>query len=98
MKKVILILTVACAIMFTVISCKKENKEDVKKEEVKKEMATTIYQCPMDCEHGKSYTKPGNCPVCKMALKEKKPGKTKKTNAIEATKKHEHKDGHGHEH
>ncbi len=93
MKKVILILTVVCAVMFTVTSCKKE-----KKEEVKKEMATTLYQCPMDCEHGKSYTKAGNCPVCKMALKEKKAGETKKTNAIEATKKHDTNDGHGHEH
>ena len=28
------------------------------------------YQCPMDCEHGKVYDEPGNCPVCKMDLKE----------------------------
>ncbi len=27
------------------------------------------YKCPMDCEHGKTYNKPGSCPVCKMDLK-----------------------------
>ncbi|MBE9490724.1 MAG: efflux RND transporter periplasmic adaptor subunit, partial [Bacteroidetes bacterium] len=30
------------------------------------------YQCPMDCEQGKIYDKPGSCPVCKMDLKKKK--------------------------
>ena len=28
------------------------------------------YQCPMDCENGKKYDKPGTCPVCEMDLKE----------------------------
>jgi hypothetical protein len=28
-----------------------------------------VYQCPMDCEKGKTYDKPGSCPVCKMDLK-----------------------------
>lgn len=31
-----------------------------------KEMAT--YQCPMDCEKGKTYDKAGQCPVCNMDL------------------------------
>ena len=26
------------------------------------------YQCPMDCEKGKVYDQPGQCPVCKMDL------------------------------
>ena len=26
------------------------------------------YQCPMDCEKGKTYDKPGQCPVCGMEL------------------------------
>ncbi len=26
------------------------------------------YQCPMKCEGGKTYDKPGNCPVCNMKL------------------------------
>ncbi|MGV6827930.1 MAG: efflux RND transporter periplasmic adaptor subunit [Flavobacteriales bacterium] len=31
---------------------------------------THQYRCPMDCESGKIYTKPGKCPVCKMDLTE----------------------------
>ena len=26
------------------------------------------YQCPMDCENGKTYDKPGTCPVCEMDI------------------------------
>jgi len=32
--------------------------------------ANAMYQCPMDCEEGKTYDKPGQCPVCNMDLKE----------------------------
>ncbi|MCU0433225.1 MAG: hypothetical protein MUC87_07225 [Bacteroidia bacterium] len=28
----------------------------------------TVYACPMDCENGKVYEKPGKCPVCEMDL------------------------------
>lgn len=75
MKKIILILVVVIAISFTTTSCKNDKKEEVKTEveEVNKEMAANVlYQCPMDCEHGKSYKEPGKCPVCNMDLKEKK--------------------------
>ena len=34
------------------------------------DMATAIYQCPMECEDEKTYPEPGNCPECKMKLKE----------------------------
>jgi len=42
-------------------------------EEVKTEVASAdaAYQCPMDCEHGKTYKEAGSCPVCKMDLKAK---------------------------
>jgi len=33
---------------------------------------TEIYQCPMDCEKGKTYDQPGQCPVCGMDLEKKK--------------------------
>lgn len=26
------------------------------------------YVCPMNCESDKEYKKPGNCPICDMAL------------------------------
>jgi hypothetical protein len=30
------------------------------------------YQCPMECEGEKVYDSPGQCPICKMDLEEKK--------------------------
>jgi hypothetical protein len=30
-----------------------------------------VYQCPMDCEKGKTYAQPGKCPVCEMDLEKK---------------------------
>jgi hypothetical protein len=45
----------------------------------KKSKATTTqtaakikYQCPMNCEGDKVYSKAGKCPVCNMNLKEQK--------------------------
>lgn len=34
-----------------------------------KSETTDVYKCPMDCEHGKTYPKPGKCSVCGMDLK-----------------------------
>ena len=45
-----------------------EVKNDVKSDEI----VEATYQCPMKCEGDKTYDKEGNCPVCKMALKEVK--------------------------
>ncbi len=103
MKKVIVAIAVVLTIGFTVTSCKsekKETKEVVEKEVVEKEvvekeaeteaMAVAVYQCPMDCEKGKTYDKPGQCPVCKMDLK--------KQEAEGDTDVHEHKEGEGHKH
>ena len=41
--------------------------------EAKKDTAqmAAVYQCPMNCEKGKTYDKPGKCPKCKMDLKKK---------------------------
>jgi protein SCO1/2 len=44
------------------------------KSETKNQDSTTIaatYQCPMDCEKGKTYDKPGKCSVCDMELEKK---------------------------
>lgn len=80
MKKSILIFLAifSFAIFFT--ACKETKKEEVK-EEVKTEsheghdheegeITSGVYQCPMDCEKGKTYEVAGTCPVCKMDLKE----------------------------
>lgn len=64
------------AIFFT--ACKETKKEEVK-EEVKiesheghdheeGEISSSVYQCPMDCEKGKTYEVAGSCPVCEMDL------------------------------
>ncbi len=37
--------------------------------EVVKEIDSDSYQCPMNCEGDKVYSKPGVCPVCNMHLK-----------------------------
>lgn len=34
------------------------------------EHAHAKYKCPMDCEDGKTYDEPGQCPVCEMDLTE----------------------------
>jgi hypothetical protein len=82
MRKLVFVmaLIVATGTMFT--SCKSDHKEEpdvVKdnviendaevKEEMNKKLIAGLYQCPMDCEKGKTYEEPGKCPVCKMDLK-----------------------------
>ncbi|RFC53673.1 heavy metal-binding domain-containing protein [Brumimicrobium aurantiacum] len=32
--------------------------------------ADAVYQCPMDCEDGKTYNENGQCPLCEMDLEE----------------------------
>lgn len=79
MKKSILLFAAifSFAILFT--ACKETKKDEVK-EEVKiesheghgheeGEMTSGVYQCPMDCEKGKTYEAAGSCPVCGMDLK-----------------------------
>ena len=99
MKKVFItvVLVLSVAVLFT--SCKDEHKktEDTSATEVvaekpeAKELAAVVYQCPMDCEHGKTYDKPGKCPVCKMEIK-----KVKATSATEKKEVDEHA-GHNHD-
>jgi len=43
--------------------------QEPKADAEEKEVASVEYQCPMDCEHGKTYHEAGSCPVCKMDLK-----------------------------
>ncbi|MCR8668673.1 SCO family protein [Aestuariibaculum sp. M13] len=51
-----IIILVVLAISFSSCNSKKSNPE------------TGYYQCPMQCEGDKTYTKPETCPVCKMDL------------------------------
>ena len=105
MKKLVFAIAVVLTVGFTVTSCKseqKESKEVIEKEVVEKEViekeveaemiAAAVYQCPMDCEKGKTYDKAGPCPVCKMDLKKQETEEDVNADA------HSHGEGNGHNH
>lgn len=110
MKKSILLLALCLSFGIVFTSCKGEKKEETETQEShaaeKADLAMAdIYQCPMDCEKGKTYDKEGECPTCKMALK-----KVEKHEGHDNDEKHtddhdnkgdhegETKSDHGHEH
>ncbi|MCK5401634.1 MAG: hypothetical protein KAJ28_08360 [Flavobacteriaceae bacterium] len=74
MKKSILLLALFLSMSIIVVSCK-DSKKDQEAEQTelgveKADLALNdVYQCPMDCENGKTYDEEGACPVCKMTLK-----------------------------
>ncbi len=71
MKKQILNIVGAIAIgSFLLVSCSESHDEaSHDNTEMTHEHAAT-YQCPMDCEDGKTYDAAGKCPVCGMDLAE----------------------------
>jgi len=82
----------------TTISCKEEKNQDTQTEVSSEEnhaadkadIAMNVYQCPMDCEDGKTYDKAGSCPICAMDLKQVE-GKHKHDNGETHD---DHDDGH----
>lgn len=52
---------------FTLVGCNTSSNKTKIEQTVNKE----VYQCPMDCENGKTYDKPGKCPHCEMELEKK---------------------------
>ncbi len=52
-------------------SCGNKTSESQKENTTTEQSDSTKYQCPMDCEHGKTYNKAGKCPVCEMDLEKK---------------------------
>ena len=92
MKKSMLLLTLFLSMSVMLMSCK-ESKKETKTEQTehaveKADLALNdAYQCPMDCENGKTYDKKGTCPICKMELKKvEKEGEESESNQDE----HEH--------
>jgi hypothetical protein len=68
MKKIFFITSIALGLIGLMLTgCTHSSGES---KAVEKEVRT-IYQCPMDCESGKTYDKPGKCPVCEMELETK---------------------------
>ena len=69
MRKILILIIFATTIFISCNNSKKtENAENAKSDSTQTE---AIYQCPMDCENGKTYDKPGKCPVCDMELEKK---------------------------
>ncbi len=74
MKKLIIPLCIAA--MFAIVACNNSSSTD-KKVDGQMQSAgdsskiAVVYQCPMDCEKGKTYDQPGQCPVCGMDLEKK---------------------------
>ena len=79
MKKTLLLLALCLSFSVVFTSCKGEKKEEAHTEEAETHESHAAdaadiamnyeYQCPMDCEDGKTYDEEGECPKCKMALK-----------------------------
>lgn len=94
LKKPIVLLALALSMGIVVSACKgKENQAESKPEHheqgvEKADMALNdVYQCPMDCEDGKTYDAEGDCPVCKMKLQK-----------VEKSEQETHDDHAGHDH
>ncbi len=66
MKNNIILLIVIATFAFA--SCNNSQKTETKTDNTH---TAALYQCPMDCEKGKTYDKPGQCPVCNMDLVKK---------------------------
>ncbi len=67
MRKSIIALGIVLSMSFILYSCKTEKKEE--RQEKVELSQKEVYQCPMDCEKGKTYKKEGKCPVCHMNLR-----------------------------
>ena len=100
MKKIVYLTMLVLGLSIVVVSCKHDEKHNEKHEQ---ESSTSLgaekadlamnaeYQCPMDCENGKTYDKEGECPECKMALK-----KVEKEEGNDQSENHDDHEGHGH--
>ena len=100
MKKIIYLAMLVFGLSVFIVSCKHDEKHNEKHEQ---ESSTSLgaekadlamnaeYQCPMDCENGKTYDKEGECPECKMALK-----KVEKAEGDDQSENHDDHEGHGH--
>ena len=85
-----------------ITSCKNQDKEQTDKSEEqthknlgaeKADIAMNYhFQCPMDCEDGKTYEEEGTCPVCKMNLE-----KIEKEHAEKDDDSHDHENSEGDE-
>lgn len=55
--KAVLLFTIIISLSLSLQSCSESDKS-----------IAEVYQCPMDCESGKTYAENSGCPICKMDL------------------------------
>lgn len=89
-------------------ACNQSGAPKEKKSESTEETVHVDYYCPNDCEKGKIYHKPGNCPVCGSVLlkdenheKDHHDGDYNYSHSNDSganNDKHEHHRGDGHKH
>lgn len=70
-KKIVVLIAAAFFGGMALVSCGGEESQNHDAEQ-HDHSSHAQYQCPMDCEHGKTYEEAGQCPVCKMDLEEVK--------------------------
>jgi len=61
MKSIYIRITLIVSVLFSFSFLMNSCSEDVQSTE-------QVYQCPMDCEEGKTYSENSGCPICKMDL------------------------------
>ena len=55
-------------LLFSVIAYSCNSSSTTEEKNTEDNTTVVHYQCPMDCENGKTYDKPGKCAVCEMEL------------------------------
>lgn len=78
MKKNLLRVALATALIFSLFACNSSNNHKSSSEH---STDAPVYQCPMKCEGEKTYDKPTKCTVCNMNLEK-----------VEHQDDHEHSD------
>ncbi len=96
--KLLLVFSLFVALTLVTTSCKESGGDNQNSESSlgaeKADLAMNDeYLCPMDCEDGKTYSEPGDCPKCNMALK-----KVEKDETGENDHEESHDDHSGHNH
>lgn len=61
-------LTAVLVAAFGIANVQAQDKGHEGHDHAKMEKTEAVYACPMKCEGGKTYSKEGTCPVCKMDL------------------------------
>ena len=65
MKRPLKTLSIVLSLFFVSLCISNCNSE----QETIESQEQSLYQCPMDCEAGKTYKEPGACAICGMPVK-----------------------------